>query len=131
MRSLKSPSELGSAFPSDTSAYSDGKTNKPLAIAVAVAEAAKHSGMARLIVISDFLVDADLSPSQQEFENDIESKSAVDTPLILVWKQNPRVQVKLMRFRLLKTSSVSQKDEAVRIQLLPFTLRKALRESWT
>ncbi|MEO8660694.1 MAG: hypothetical protein ABI693_19645 [Bryobacteraceae bacterium] len=89
-----SVSELRGLFPYRLEQYKESRTNKPLAAAVA----ARIMGgpMARLIVISDFLVDADLTQQQQQYVNEFESQAKIETPLIFNWTGGNRVSVKLI-----------------------------------
>jgi hypothetical protein len=49
-----------------------------------------------MIVISDFLSDADLSQQQQQYINQFQSQSKLETPIIYTWLTDSRVLVKLM-----------------------------------
>lgn len=91
---------LRERFPLSPGAYTQARTNKTLAQAVGARLAADPGGEARVIVISDFLVDSDLSAGQLEFANQFESQAQVESPAIFSWAKEPRVQVKLLRFRL-------------------------------
>jgi hypothetical protein len=90
---------LRGAFPVDGSAYTQARTNKPLAQAVGATLSASGNE-ARLIIISDFLVDSDLEPSQLEFVNNFESRANLQAPMILSWRTEPRVQIKMMQVTL-------------------------------
>ena len=90
------PAEFESNFPINPSRYREARTNKPLAIAVGAHLVSGAEGLARLIVISDFLVDSDATVQQQEHINQFESKAKIESPLIYSWNRNPHVQVKLL-----------------------------------
>ncbi len=89
--------EFSTHFPLSREQFREARTNKPLALAVG-AQSVMHAGKARLIVVSDFLVDSDLSADQRSFSNQFESKTSSEPPVIYSWRTNPRVQVKLLRF---------------------------------
>ena len=82
-------------FPLDASAYAEAKTNKSLAMAVGAALSAEDA-TSLMIVVSDFLIDSDLNPEQEQFVNAFESKAKIETPMIFTWLPDPRVQVKLL-----------------------------------
>jgi hypothetical protein len=94
---LGSVRELESSFPVDVRAFREARTNKPLAMGVGARLATGSDGTARLIVISDFLVDSDATPEQETFVNTFESTAKIETPLIYSWISNPKVQIKLLR----------------------------------
>ena len=104
IRSTRDAGGLSAIFPLNSSSFRSAQTNKPLATAVAASLAAYEKNEARLFVISDFLVDADLTSAQQQYVNQFESNSHTETPLILSWKKDRRVQLKLIRVRALTTS---------------------------
>jgi hypothetical protein len=86
--------QLGSIFPMQVKDFSQGRTNKELAIAVAARLVGDSP--ARMIVISDFLVDADASQQQQQFINEFQAKASVQTPLIFNWLTDNRVMIRMM-----------------------------------
>lgn len=91
---LPDVSELQSRFPLYRREFSQAHTNKDLAIAVASRVAG--GAPAHLVMISDFLIDSDVNQSQQQYVNDFQSSSKIETPLIFAWQTDPRIQVKLM-----------------------------------
>jgi hypothetical protein len=96
-----SSTALAGVFPLMPASFKATNTNKPLAIAVAARLAGYEKGEARLIAISDFLVDANLSEPQQQYVNQFESSMQTESPVIFSWRKNRRVQVKLIRARAL------------------------------
>jgi hypothetical protein len=91
------PNEVSRLFPMDRALYTAIRTNKSLAVAVAAKLAGFAHGEARLVVISDFLIDAELTDSQRDFVNDFESRTRQETPVILSWRADKRVQMKFIR----------------------------------
>lgn len=89
--------DLQARFPVAEAAYAEGRTNKTLAEAVAVTDSPAGSSPL-LIMVSDFLVDAQLTPSQIAFLNDAQSRYAVHVLSILSWSVNPNVQIKLIKY---------------------------------
>ena len=130
---LGSPAELNTTFP-ELNDFKDAHTNKELATAVAVKLVGEPSKPARIISISDFLSDADLSKEQQEFVNVVMNGTEVENNLTLSWKKNPRVMVRLQRIVLpaagqSQTSSSSER----RIELMSARLNqdsKSLLLAW-
>jgi hypothetical protein len=96
---LASPAELNTLFPQEGKSFNQLKTNKALAIAVAGKASPSADGSADLIVISDFLIDADMDEAEITYVNDFEARSTSATPLILAWKKDPRVQIKFILIR--------------------------------
>jgi hypothetical protein len=92
-------------FPDDLKWYNEPRTNKPLAVAVGARLTSGVEGIARLIVISDFLVDSEMSATQQRVVNQFESRAKIESPLIYTWNRNPRVQIKLLRISALPSSA--------------------------
>jgi hypothetical protein len=116
--------QIHSAIPNENSLYKDGKTNKSLAIAVAARLAKTSTETARLVVISDFLVDADLRDTQQQYVNEFESIAEIGIPLIYAWTKNPHVQVKLYEVRMKKLPvDPGPSTSSSSIQLLEATAR--------
>ena len=107
---LTSPEELHKVFPQNPIEYSEAKTNKSLAQAVGGALAEDGEGAIRLIVVSDFLVDAELNSEQRQFVNSFESRVQTDPPVIYSWRTNPRVQVRLMSFKSMRRGPVAPSD---------------------
>ena len=99
------PADFENSFPLSPSDYVEARTNKPLAIAVGSRLSADSAGTARLIVISDFLVDSDLNAEQQRFVNAFDSKVQTQSPVIYSWSHNPHLQVKLISNKQVTTSS--------------------------
>lgn len=91
-------SDLEGQFPVKGSDYTQNRTNNALAESVAVRETSDTSGTARVIMISDFLADAAPSEKQLTFINEIQGKYAKYTLATLSWTENPRVQIKLLKF---------------------------------
>lgn len=86
--------ELRGVFPNTAVAFKEKLTNKELAFAVGARLAG--ASPARMIVISDFLSDADVSEQQQQYINQFQSQSKLETPIIYTWLTDKRVLVKLM-----------------------------------
>ena len=86
--------ELRGIFPNAAAAFKEKQTNKDLALAVGARLAG--ASPARMIVISDFLSDADLSQQQQQYINQFQSQTRLETPIIYTWLTDNRVLVKLM-----------------------------------
>ena len=91
---LANATELRGVFPNTPAAFKEKQTNKELAIATGARLAGNSP--ARMIVISDFLSDADLSQQQQQYINQFQSKAQLQTPVIYTWLTDNRVLVKLM-----------------------------------
>ncbi|HEY3738226.1 MAG TPA: hypothetical protein VGL53_00205 [Bryobacteraceae bacterium] len=91
---VASAAELRGVFPNTAAAFREKMTNKELALAVGARLAGNSP--ARMIVISDFLSDADLTQQQQQYINQFESQTRLDTPVIYTWLTDNRVLVKLM-----------------------------------
>jgi hypothetical protein len=91
-------SEFEEQFPTKASDYTQNRTNNALAESIAVRQTSDTSGTARVIMISDFLADATPSEKQLAFINEIQSGYAKYTVATLSWKENPRVQIKLLKF---------------------------------
>lgn len=91
---LEALSELRSQFPMSKGEFRDPHTNKDLAIAVG----SRLAGNApdHLVMISDFLIDSSVDPAQQRFVTEFQASSKIETPVIFTWKQDRRVQVKLI-----------------------------------
>jgi hypothetical protein len=98
MRNSLTLSEFAEQFPTKASDYTQNRTNNALAESVAVRETSDTSGTARVIMISDFLADATPSEKQLAFINEIQSGYAKYTVATLSWEENPRVQIKLLKF---------------------------------
>jgi hypothetical protein len=92
------PTELERIFPVSASEYTEPRTNKALAVAVGSQLSADSRGASRLIIISDFLVDSDLSVKQQAFVNAFDSQVQTQAPLIYSWANNAHLQVRLISF---------------------------------
>lgn len=103
-----SAAELRGVFPNTPAAFREKQTNKELALAVGARLAGNSP--ARLIVISDFLSDADLSQQQQQYINQFQSQSRLETPIIYTWLTDNRVLVKLMVANS-KTETAPKHDE--------------------
>ncbi|HLG97815.1 MAG TPA: hypothetical protein VKX49_15990 [Bryobacteraceae bacterium] len=114
---LSSIEQLNEAFPVNAELFHQARTNKPLAICVGARLAAAKDGIGRLIVISDFLVDSDVTAEQQNAINEFESKARVETPLIFAWNRNPRVQVKLLRITGTSDSAVPLTGPALTVRI--------------
>ena len=102
---LETVSELRSQFPMGKSDFRDPHTNKDLAIAVG--SRLTGGAPARLIMISDFLIDSDVDQAQQQFANEFQASSKIETPVIFTWKKDRRVQVKLIAISAKEASSNS------------------------
>jgi hypothetical protein len=85
--------QLPLVFPRQAKDFAQTRTNKELAIAVA---GRLIGSPARMIVISDFLVDADANQQQQQFINDFQAQNGVQTPLIFNWLTDKRVMIRMM-----------------------------------
>jgi hypothetical protein len=94
IKRLENLSELRSQFPMSRGEFRDPHTNKDLAIAVGSRLAGNPPD--RLVMISDFLIDSDVDPAQQRFVTEFQASSKIETPVIFTWKQDRRVQVKLI-----------------------------------
>jgi hypothetical protein len=88
--------DLASVFPLTPAAFKAANTNKPLAIAVAANLAGYSKGVARLLVVSDFLVDANLNEDQQQYVIRFEASTRTETPAIFSWRKDRHVQLKLI-----------------------------------
>jgi hypothetical protein len=99
-RTISDPGQLETDFPTEAATYRELRTNKPLAIAVGARLASEGEHVARLIVISDFLVDSNITGSQQRFINEFEAHAKIESPLIYSWQRDSHVQVKLLRVQL-------------------------------
>ena len=86
--------KLSAAFPTEAKDFAQARTNKELAIAVA---AHLIGNPARMIVISDFLVDADANQQQEQFINDFQSENDVQTPLIFAWRTDKRLMIRMIK----------------------------------
>ena len=93
-RQVGSVREFQEIFPLSPETYRQANTNRDLARAVAANSVGPP--LARVIVISDFLVDAKLGEVEQTYINQFESRSKIETPLVYVWSGNHRVLVKLL-----------------------------------
>ena len=91
---VASASELRGIFPNVAGAFKEKQTNKELAFAVGARLAGNSPS--RMIVISDFLSDSDVSQQQQQYINQFQSQSKLETPIIYTWLTDSRVLVKLM-----------------------------------
>ena len=91
---VASASELRSVFPNTAASFKEKQTNKELALAVGARLAGNSPS--RMIVISDFLSDADVSQQQQQYINQFQSQTRIETPIIYTWLTDNRVLVKLM-----------------------------------
>ena len=91
---VASAAELRGIFPNTAAAFKEKLTNKELAFAVGARLAG--ASPARMIVISDFLSDADVSQQQQQYINQFQSQTKLETPIIYTWLTDNRVLVKLM-----------------------------------
>ncbi len=91
---VASASELKGVFPNVAAAFKEKQTNKELAFAVGARLAGNSPS--RLIVISDFLSDADVSQQQQQYINQFQSQTKLETPVIYTWLTDNRVLVKLL-----------------------------------
>lgn len=89
---------LDASFPKSGNEFRALRTNKPLAMAVAAKMGLESSQEALVIMISDFLVDADLSDEQIAFANEMEKSEVLYTIGTFSWLSNPHVQAKLLRF---------------------------------
>jgi len=120
-------------IPLDRSAYNQARTNKSLAQSVGATLATGEDGTARVIIISDFLIDSSLTTDQQNFVNSFEAKANIESPLILSWHRDQHVQVKFLRIKIATTSSPPPPDKLeVRLggaQLLDSPKRLLLRWS--
>ncbi|HEY7405368.1 MAG TPA: hypothetical protein VIB39_17715 [Candidatus Angelobacter sp.] len=96
---LNSPADLDALFPREGKLFTQSRTNKSLAIAVAGNPSGATDYAADLIVISDFLMDANMNDAEIRYVDDFEASSASATPLILLWKKDPRLQIKFIRIR--------------------------------
>lgn len=96
-QTVNDPADLAGVFPLNQPDYTQARTNKDLAEAVGAQLAA--SSPARLIVISDFLVDADMDQNEQEFVDRFQSANQIETPVIFKWRPDSRVMVKLILAR--------------------------------
>jgi hypothetical protein len=96
---LNSPADVDGIFPEETKAFSQQRTNKSLAFAVAANALGTPDYSTDLIVISDFLIDADMTDAEIRYVNEFEAASTSSIPLILTWKRDPRLQIKLIRFK--------------------------------
>jgi hypothetical protein len=123
IKRLGSSSELGSAFPLDRELFREARTNKPLALAVA-AKLVGAEEVTRAIVISDFMVDSQLTKDEESFVNDFESSTLIETPIILSWRQDPKVQIKLIAFHKTEPAEGSATNGAF-IEILPPKLRNS------
>jgi hypothetical protein len=129
------PSGLDAAFPTSPEIYRQARTNRSLAQAVG-ARLVRSAGAARMIIVSDFLIDADLTDAQQRFVNEFEAGSETETPLIYTWRDNQHVQVKLVNVRMTSTSPGSDVNPPIGsigdIQLLGATVNRSgpLQFSW-
>ena len=56
------------------------------------------AGPARLIFISDFLIDADLTSAQQQYVNEFESSAEIQTPLIYAWMKDSQIGLRSNTF---------------------------------
>jgi hypothetical protein len=99
-------SDLRSSFPLSADLFRQSKTNKSLAQAVGT-QLAGSSGTAHLIVISDFLIDANLTDAEREFVNHSETAAHPDAPVIYSWRPDKRVQIKLIRTHIPSPSAES------------------------
>jgi hypothetical protein len=110
---------LAAAFPKSRADYQQPRTNKPLAVAVGANLASGGAaGTARVIVISDFLVDSDLTNDQQTYVNDFESRAQVETPLILSWARDNHVQIKFLRIGIAGVAPDDKEPASASVQLL-------------
>jgi hypothetical protein len=98
MRSSLTAADLDAQFPMKRSDFTEGHTNNALAEAVAIHALGAGSVSVRVIMLSDFLADATLAEQQLAFVNETQGKYAKYTDATLSWKENPRVQIKLLRF---------------------------------
>jgi hypothetical protein len=117
--SIDDPSKLASQFPFDAEAFGDGKTNRPLAQAVAIKLSDSGPGEVRLIVVSDFLIDSDLSAEEIAFVNDVEAHTSVETPVIFSLLANKQLQIKLMKVRLVERASTPPEGSTAIILATP------------
>ncbi len=99
-------SGLAAIFPTEPLVYSESKTNKPLAIAVG-SRVSSIGGTGRLIAVSDFMVDSNLMPAQQDYVNEFEAATRMESPVIFSWKQNSHVQVKLIHVAITTTTATT------------------------
>jgi hypothetical protein len=92
--------DLLNQFPVAANDYHEARTNNALAESVAIRAVSNgnSASASRVIMLSDFLADANLSEQQLTFVNDIQGKFAKYTDATLSWAENPHVQVKLLRF---------------------------------
>jgi len=123
VQSLGSPAEINTTFPG-LADFRDARTNKELASAVAVKLVGEPAKPARIISVSDFLSDADLSKEQQEFVNAVMNGTQVENSLVLSWKKNPRVMVRLQRIMLPASVLPQSTSEGKRIELMPAKLNQ-------
>ncbi len=73
------------------------KTNKDLVRAVAAEQMRGKSPEQRIIMVSDFLEDAGLTREQIDFTNGVESQLSFEPPLILSWKPDNRLRIKVYK----------------------------------
>jgi len=128
---------LEERFPLDASRFHDNRTNKTLAEVVAARLAANGERDADVIMVSDFLVDARLTPEQSQFLNEAQSTYAVHVLSTLSWIGNQNVQIKLIHYAAeapapaatppSKTTSTSSLKVATQLSKSP----RALHVSWT
>jgi hypothetical protein len=121
---LDSAKQLRDHFPLNGSAYTQVRTNTSLARAVGTLLSAGAGTEARLIVISDFLVDSNLDSAEISFVNDVETGAKIEEPVILSWRENPKVQIKMMNVTLKPKGPPQgdQAEEAVAIRLIPLRI---------
>ena len=126
-----STSAFEEMFPLDASAYAEAKTNRSLALAVGAAISAEGAS-SLIIVVSDFLIDSDLSQEQEQFVNAFESSAKIETPVIYTWTADQRVQIKLLRVRGISREGPTD-DSTASVQIVGarvFSSPKRVAFSW-
>ena len=109
---------LENNFPDSRRDFHERKTNRPLAEAVAAKYLVTHFGEhpVYLLIISDFLVDADVNSEEEQLIQAFENTYGVNTPLILAWKKNQLVQLKVLALVPAKPPAPVSSGEAAKLK---------------